>query len=323
MNFFKHPGLFEFILIGFFAGAYVLYLTRIIWIAIVLKTKFRGVFLKIPIRFAYFSLFIIALMAPSFGDFKKEIKAVGKDIYILVDLSQSMNTRDVQPSRLEKLKFELKNLVNTFHSDRIGLIVFSSDAFVQCPITYDHDVLMLFIEGLNTQLLHQGGTDFGPELQLATESHINSDKDGGNKSAKLVLLISDGEDFGDDTDDALDELQDQGIKLFTLGIGTQEGGKIPLPNGGIKFDEDGEPVISKLNSSDLKRLAANTGGKYYEINADRNDTKKLLQDISNIEGEVREMKTIDASANKYFYFLFAALVLVVFDILVTVHVIRL
>jgi Ca-activated chloride channel family protein len=263
----------------------------------------------------------MALMAPSFGDVKKEIKAVGKDIFICVDLSNSMNANDVQPTRLEKLKSELKNIVSSFQSDRIGLVIFSTDAFMQCPLTYDQSALFLFIETLSTKLVPQGGTDFGPPLELALKRLNDPSNSTGSQQAKFVILISDGEDFGDETPEVVEKIKDSGVKLYTLGIGTKLGGKIPVGNG-FKTDEDGKTVITTLNSDDLIGIASTTGGNYYEVSEGRNDVRKLITDMSKIEGEVRETKNIDSSSNKYFYFLFAALCLVVFDGLITLDVIK-
>ncbi|MFN0050147.1 MAG: vWA domain-containing protein [Cytophagales bacterium] len=322
MTFQKIPGLFEILLVAIAGLLYFFYIVRVSWIAIVLKTNFRAVFLKLFIRTIYFTLILIALMAPSFGDVKKEIQSIGKDIYFLVDLSSSMNVRDVQPSRLEKLKFELKKIADAFNSDRIGIIIFSSEAFVQCPLTFDQNALNLFIETLGTSLVPSAGTDFAPPLEMAIKRFVNStDEDNSNSKTRIVVLVSDGEDFGEETEALSDDLERAGIKLFTLGIGTAEGGKVPFENG-FKRDEDGKTVISKLNVKALKKLAAVTDGKYYEISDKRYDVLKLIADINKIEGELRDVKTVDASANKYFYFLFVAFCFIVLDALITIKTIR-
>lgn len=323
MTFQKIPGLFELILVGLAGLLYFLYIVRISWIAIILKTNFRAVFIKLILRSVYFVLIMVSLLAPSFGDVKKEIQSIGKDIYFLVDLSNSMNVKDVQPSRLEKVKYELKKIADAFNSDRIGLIIFSSEAFVQCPLTFDQNALNLFIETLSTSLVPSAGTDFAPPLETAIKRFKNSSDEGGSNSnnARIVVLVSDGEDFGEETEDLADDLDKNGIKLFTLGIGTEEGGKVPSETG-FKRDEDGKIVVSKLNAKALKKLASVTDGKYYEISDKRYDVNKLINDINKIEGVLRDVKTVDASANKYFYFLFAALILIVLDVLVTVKTIK-
>jgi Ca-activated chloride channel homolog len=322
MTFQKIPGLFEILLIGIAGLLYFLYIVRVSWVAIVLKTNFRAVFIKLIIRTIYFALILIALLAPSFGDVKKEIQSIGKDIYFLVDLSSSMNVRDVQPSRLEKLKFELKKIADAFNSDRIGIIIFSSESFVQCPLTFDQNALNLFIETLSTTLVPSAGTDFAPPLEMAIKRFKNAtDEKSANSKSRIVVLVSDGEDFGEETEGLADDLENAGIKLFTLGIGTEDGGKVPFESG-FKRDEDGKTVISKLNVKALKKLASVTDGKYYEISDKRYDVMKMIADINKIEGELRDVKTVDASANKYFYFLFIALVFICLDVLITIKTIR-
>ena len=126
---------FEFIIIGLFILAYLFYIMRVIKIGKALKTPVYGVFGKIALRSIYFALFVISLLGPSFGNSKREIKSIGKDIMIAIDLSQSMNAADVPPTRLAKVKYELSKIIEEFSSDRIGLIIFSSESFVQCPLT--------------------------------------------------------------------------------------------------------------------------------------------------------------------------------------------
>ncbi|MDX2195012.1 MAG: VWA domain-containing protein [Cytophagales bacterium] len=322
VSFQRWPNIFELILIGSIVFFYFIYIVRVSYLAIVLKTGFRSVFIKLFFRSIYLILIVISLMSPTFGDIKKEIKSIGKDIYVLIDLSNSMNARDVQPSRLEKVKFELKKIADAFASDRIGLIIFSSDAFVQCPLTYDMGAISLFIETLNSKLVPEAGTDFAPALQLVMKRFEKSDTKGQiEQKSKIVILFSDGEDFGEETQSLANELEDKGIKLFTVGIGTQDGAQIPTEYG-FKTDQNGKTVISKLNIDALKRLADITSGKYYEISNIKNEIPKLIKDISGIEGELREVKTIDATANKYFYFLFIALGFIILDVLITIKTIK-
>ena len=315
-------GAFELIVIGLFSLFYLLFLTRVIRITNKLGLPFRRVIIKSILRTLYFGLIVTAFLGPSFGETFREIKTVGKDIFICIDLSQSMNAVDIQPSRLTKVKFELKNIVKAFNSDRIGLIMFSSEAYLQCPLTYDNNALNLFIQTLSTEMVPNYGTDFGPPLEMAMEKLIDEDTILTRSKAKIVILLSDGEDFGDNTDNVAEELEEEGISLFTLGVGTQKGSKIPLRTG-FKKDRKGKEVVSKLNSSSLKELANNTDGEYFEINESKNDTQRLISAINKVEGELREAKKVDATQNRYFYFLVAALVLMIVDLLFNVKLIRL
>ncbi len=277
---------------------------------------------KAIIRSLYFILLIVALLGPSFVDTSREVKAIGKDIMVCVDLSESMNAQDIQPTRLEKVKFELKNLVEAFNSDRIGLIIFSSESFMQCPLTYDQGALNLFIETLGTNLVPNAGTDFGPPMEMAFEKLSSEESTSIEQKSKIIILISDGEDFGDNTLNNVSKIEESGIKLFTLGVGTESGSKIRT-NYGFKTDRNGREVVSKLNSRDLKELAIKTGGKYFEINESNNDIERLINAINSIEGELKDARVVDVSANKYFYFVALALILVSIDFLIGLKAIRL
>lgn len=280
------------------------------------------VFLKLGLRSLIFLLLITALLGPSFGESKREVKSVGKDIFILVDLSQSMNAPDIQPTRLEKLKFELKNLIEAFSSDRIGIIIFSSEAFMQAPLTFDQNALNLFVETLHTGLVPNAGTDFGPPLKMALEK-LNEEEETPltSQKSKIILLISDGEDFGEDTQDVATGVDELDIKLFTLGIGTERGSKIRTRNG-FKKDNDGNDVVTRLDPKSLKTLANQTDGQYFEINETNNDINRLINKINTIEGELRDSKQVDVSANRYYYFLIAALLLLLIDVTTNLKVIK-
>jgi Ca-activated chloride channel homolog len=311
----------ELILIILFLSFYAIYLLKLYRVSKRLSTSFGAAFIKLTIRALAFALLIIALIGPLFGAAKKEVKSVGKDIMICVDLSKSMDAFDIQPTRLEKIKFEMKRIVAAFNSDRVGIIIFSAEAFMQCPLTFDQNALNLFIETMNTSLVPGGGTDFAPPLRMA----LKKMKDDGNTVAqtksKVIILISDGEDFGEDTRAVASDIENDDIKLFTLGVGTEKGGNIYVSNG-LKTDRAGNKVTTKLNPKGLQELAARTGGTYFEVNDRKNDVARLINTISKIEGEFRDARLVDTSANKYYYFLGAALVLLILDVLINIKTIR-
>jgi Ca-activated chloride channel family protein len=209
-------------------------------------------------------------------------------------------------------------VVESFNSDRIGVIIFSSEAFMQCPLTYDQNALNLFIETMNSSLVPASGTDFAPPLRMALTKMENQEESGNQQKSKVIILISDGEDFGEESSDIAKDIEKKGIKLFTLGVGTEKGSQI-YSGRSYKTDRNGNAVVSKLNSSALKTLADKTGGQYFEINESRNDVSRLINTISNIEGEVRDARFVDVSANRYYYFLIGALILIVLDVLINVR----
>jgi Ca-activated chloride channel family protein len=319
---YRDVGLTEIIFMVTFVALYSLYVIRVVRIAKRLNTPFRNIFVKLFFRALYFALFLVAILGPSFGGSKKEVKSVGKDIMICVDLSKSMDAFDIQPSRLEKIKFEMKKVVEAFNSDRIGIIIFSSEAFMQCPLTYDQNALNLFVETMNTGLVPSSGTDFGPPLRMALKK---LDEDEGSTPAeaksKVIILISDGEDFGEETDDVTRDIDSKDIKLFTLGVGTEKGGNIYAGNS-LKTNRQGLIVVTKLNSGELQSLASKTGGQYFEINETKNDVSRLINTISKIEGELRDARYVDVTANKYYYFLGFASILFILDIMINIPTIK-
>ena len=321
MVWFRDFGWTETILVLIFLLFYSVYIIKIVRIGRSLNTPFSTIFIKLVLRSIMFALLIIAFLGPSYGDSKREIKSVGKDIMICVDLSKSMDAFDIQPTRLEKVKYEMRKVVEAFNSDRIGIIIFSSEAFMQCPLTFDQNALNLFIETMNSGLVPSSGTDFGPPLKMALSKITGQEGPSTQQKSKVIILISDGEDFGEETSEITKEIEDKDIKLFTLGVGTDKGSQI-YAGRGYKTDRQGNAVVTKLNSTSLRSLASKTGGQYFEINESRNDVSKLINTISHIEGELRDARFVDVTANRYFYFLLAALILLVLDVLINVKTVR-
>jgi Ca-activated chloride channel family protein len=193
---------------------------------------------------------------------------------------------------------------------------------MQCPLTYDQNALNLFIETMNSGLVPSSGTDFGPALRMAlTKLEDDDGAPSAQAKSKVIILISDGEDFGEDTGDVVREIQNKNIKLFTLGVGTEKGGNIYAGNN-LKTNQQGLIVVTKLNPKQLISLASKTGGQYFEINETKNDVSRLINTISKIEGELRDARFVDVTANKYFYFLALAALLFVLDILVNIPTVK-
>lgn len=322
MEWIKNIDYIEIILISLFTIFYFLYFIKFKKIDKSIPVNFNKILIKFFLRSTYFLLFILSILGPSFGESKKEIEIVGKDIMIAVDLSESMNANDIQPSRLEKIKFELKKIINEFYSDRIGIIMFSNDAFVQCPLTYDKNALNLFVETLNTGLVPKTGTDFGPPLKISLEKLKNDDSKPNTNKSKIILLISDGEDFGENTNQYINDIKNSSIKLFTLGIGTEKGINLISSNGKIKKDQNGNNVITKLNSVSLKKIASVSNGRYYEITNNKNEIKQLINQINSLEGNIKDSIELDISKNKYHYFLLLGIFLFVIDFLFTFKVLE-
>lgn len=277
-------------------------------------------FTKLILRTLYFILFCIAFAGPSIGVSTKEIQEEGKDILIAVDLSQSMNATDIGPSRLQRIKFELKNLTKSFPSDRIGLIIFSSEAFLQCPLTYDQSVLQLHLDGLNTGLVPNFGTDLNAPLRIAMD-RFKADESQEVKS-KSIILISDGENFGDELGVIGSELNELGIKVFSLGIGTDAGSSIPRGNGVVIDPKTKQPAKTVLERAPLQQIAAATDGQYFEISDQISEMGNLTSTLERLEGGVTGSRVVEASANKYFYFLLVGLALAILDMILPLKTIK-
>ena len=300
--------------LAIFLILYLVYLGRIFWIARRLDTTARSSILKFILRSFYFGLMILALLNPSFGEMKGTIKAQGKDIFILIDVSKSMDATDIQPSRIEKAKFEINRFVNKFSDDRIGLIIFSEDAQMLSPLTFDRKAIDYLVPKINTDMFYEGGTNFTPALELALKK---LSKTKSKAQSKAIILISDGENFGIVNKTIYSQIRQKGINFFAVGIGTSNG--ITLKEGnGFKKDADGNIVITKLEPALMKKIASETRGKYLEIKTVSNSFNDLINQVEEITSNLIDERQIDVIANKYFYFLIIALFLLGIDVFFTV-----
>ncbi len=298
---------------------YLIYFGRIFWIAKRLGTSAHSSILKFILRIIYFSLILLSLLNPSFGDIKGTSKAEGKDIFLLIDISKSMDATDIQPSRLEKAKFEINRFVNHFNKDRVGLIVFSEDASMLSPLTFDRNAINLLVPKINTNLLPEGGTNFTPALELALEK---LSKTKSKNQSKVIVLISDGENFGSENLTLISQIRQKDINFFAVGIGTANGITLRQENS-YKKDEGGNIVVTKLEASSLKKMTAKTKGKYLEISSISNSFNGLISDVEQVVSNLIDERQVDVIANKYFYFLIIALFLLIIDVFFTVRTFQL
>ncbi len=327
MLFFSEIALREYIFITLFFVFYLIYFIIARRKAKKVGKKLRYVILKPTLRFFYFSLIILALLGPVFGGEYEEVKVSGKDIFFAVDVSQSMDAKDIQPSRLEKTKISIKNTIDALAGYRMGLAVFSADAVLQCPLTTDRSLLFdIFVRSLNTQMLSSGGTNIAAALDLIAEKFKKQDElNALNKrrnSTKILILFTDGEDFGENYRKATRLLSDLGVRLFVVGVGTTEGGNMPTANGSLKKNSSGEVIVTHLNSTELRTIAREADGKYFEISTEINNMPQLISDIDNTKGSLQMNMEVFVSANKYFYFLWVAFAMLVLDVLVTIRTIK-
>jgi Ca-activated chloride channel family protein len=311
----------EFIFLLLFVVLYGGYLYRIKRLAHQFSQKANALWVKAILRSVYLVLLLVALLGPSFGAMTKEIRTNGKDVFLAVDLSPSMKATDVPPSRLEKVKLELQDFIANSNADRVGLIGFSSEAFVLSPLTYDQSALELFVQSLQTNLIPSDAAQLGPALTLALQKFKDSETSRELERSKIVVLFSDGETFGENLRPVLTELVNEGIRVYCLGIGTHAGGRIPEGRS-FKKDGDGNIVVTKLEPEALKDIATRTQGGYYEINQTISEMPRLLSAVNAVKSELRQTKVVEVAANKYLYPLLAALLLIAMDIFWTLQVLR-
>ena len=219
----------------------------------------KRLFKRSLVLFAVF-LMVLALGQPHFQKKEITVERKGVDIMILLDVSQSMLAKDIAPTRLDKAKLELETLVEKLGSDRIGIVAFAGDAFIQCPLTTDHNAVKLFIASVNPGLLPVPGTMIGRALQVGIRAFMDTEKE-----FKAMILLTDGEDQGSDPLAQAKAAKEAGIRVFAIGIGTPEGGTLPaeFDRGALKKDTRGNIVLSKLDEKLLKKIALETGGVYY------------------------------------------------------------
>lgn len=209
--------------------------------------------------------FALALAQPQCGEKAEVTKRRGIDVVVALDASKSMYARDVSPSRLDRAKLELTTLLDSLKGDRVGLVVFAGDAFIQCPLTSDYGAARLFLRAVDPEQMPQGGTNIGAALLLSRQVLENADR--GAKD-RVVVLLSDGEDLTGDITEGIESLKEFNAKVLAIGIGSDSGEPVPIINragdvAGYKKDENGVTVITRLDRAGLTRIANSTGGEFF------------------------------------------------------------
>ena len=209
--------------------------------------------------------FALGLAQPQCGERAEVTKRRGLDVVVALDASKSMYARDVVPSRLERARLELSSLLDLLKGDRVAIVAFAGDAFVQCPLTSDYAAAKMFLRAVDPEAMPQGGTNIGAALLLARQVLDNADR--GAKD-RVVVLLSDGEDLEGEITQGVDALKELGAKVLAVGIGSEQGEPIPILNKegavvGYRKDEEGRTIISRLDRAGLTRIAQATGGEFF------------------------------------------------------------
>ncbi|GAB3566575.1 hypothetical protein GCM10027578_15710 [Spirosoma luteolum] len=310
----------DFFFIGAFIALYGLYIFRTFWLARHLNTSAWGVIPKFFLRGWYFALLMIALMGPSFGDLERDLAATGHDVYLVVDVSRSMGAADVIPTRLERVKFDIQHLADTLRADRFGLILAASRSLVLSPLTTDHDAFNQLVRTIRPNSSAGGGTDLCAALELARQKFLTDSST--RQSARALVLFSDGENFSTCETATMARLRAAGLSLTTVGVGTEAGSSIREGTDFVR-DEGRQIVRSQLNRSFMQTLARDGRGQYIEVDRTGQYVNVLADWLRSQRGRTIDQNRIAVSANKYTYFLLAALGLIALDLLITFRTFRL
>ncbi|MDR2437514.1 MAG: VWA domain-containing protein [Endomicrobium sp.] len=264
---------------------------------------------------------IIALARPQFGEKEETVIKKSSEIVIALDVSKSMLAQDLEPNRLEKAKDTVLKIVEENLSEKIGVIVFAGTAMWQCPMTYDSQALKMFLQNVETGSLPMGGTQISNAIILASKA-VRSDL----STTKTMILISDGEDHDSKIKEALNEAKKVGLKIISVGIGTQAGAPVPIKNeNGVISDyvkdKSGKVVVSKINTSLLKSVASETSGIYFD-DSGKDISAELSKALKNLEKNKTEISERTGKIDRFQIFLFVALILLFIELLFPVKRVR-
>lgn len=239
---------------------------------------------------------VFGLARPQFGSKLKERERTGVEMMLVVDVSNSMLAQDFSPTRLERTKMAISRLLNDIDQDKVGLIVFAGDAYVQLPITSDYTTARTFISRLSPNMVTKQGTAIGAAIELAANSY-SSESEG----SRVMIIISDGENHEDDPLAAAQIAADRGITIYTIGIGTPEGSPI-LIDGDYLKDENGDMVVSKLDETMLQQIALMTEGSYIRATNQSIGLTEIVEKINETQ-KTKFTETVFEEYDEYFQYL--------------------
>jgi Ca-activated chloride channel family protein len=245
---------------------------------------------KLILKSVVLGFFVFALARPQSGESEKKVRSEGVEIMLLVDVSRSMMAEDTKPSRLQLAKKELSRLIDRLDGDKVGLIAFAGSAILLTPLTPDKPAVKMFLDSLSPDAVKTQGTDFKKALSETSSAFSRGGLESGESSVvtKVVVIASDGEDNEQGAIDAAGALSEKGIRIFTLGFGTEKGAPIPVRDErgnlrGYKKDKSGKEVVSKTKGTVLKNLAAEGKGSFHHVTFGGNAISSLHKEIKKLE----------------------------------------
>ena len=277
----------------------------------------RKWFLKGSLVVLAIGFIIVGLANPLMGTRLEDVKQEGVDLFIALDVSLSMKAEDVKPNRLEKAKYEIGNLVRRLSGDRIGLIVFSGQSYVQFPLTTDYSAANLFLDVVDVESVPDPGTAIGSAISLALKSF-----DWEAQTQKVLVIITDGENNEGDATALAEEAAKKGVLIYTIGMGSPTGVPIPLYDGNgrqtdFKRDRSGNIVLTKLDQATLEKIAANGNGKYYQASNAQDELDAIYKDINALQKREFGTKQFTDFEDQFQYFLGAAFLLLLCEVIIS------
>ncbi|MBR4687999.1 MAG: VWA domain-containing protein [Bacteroidales bacterium] len=257
-----------------------------------------------------FAFFVIGLARPQIGAKLSEHKSHGAEIVICLDVSNSMLAEDYSPNRLDRAKLAISRLADKLKDDRIGLIVFAGSSFVQLPVTTDYVSAKMFLGSIDTESVPVQGTAMGDAIITGIRSFSAQ-----SEKSRVIIVISDGENHEDDPVAAAKEAAENGIRVYTVGVGSSEGQPIPV-DGGLLKDKDGEIVVTKLDEDMLRQVAKAGNGAYVHAGNDEFGLNPIIDDIRRMEDEEFGSVVFEEYDEQYMYFFGIALALLVIEMLI-------
>lgn len=257
-----------------------------------------------------FMFFVIGLSRPLIGAKLSERETRGAEVVICLDVSNSMLAQDYSPDRLSRAKLAISRLVDRLDGDRIGLVIFAGSSFVQLPITTDYVSAKMFLSSIDTRSIPVQGTAMGDAIMTAAKSFSAQ-----SEKSRAIIVITDGENHEDDAVEAAKTVAETGIRIFTIGVGSLSGQPIPV-DGELLKDSDGEIVVSRLDESTLKEVAAAGGGAYVHAGNEEFGLNPIIEEIGRMEDERFNSIVFEEYDELYMYFFAIALVFFVIEMLI-------
>lgn len=267
--------------------------------------------LKISLLAAAWFFFVIGLARPQLGARLKEHQSQGVEVMIALDVSNSMLAEDYSPNRLERSKLAISRLVDKLQGDRIGLVVFAGEAFVQLPITADYVSAKVFLKSIDTESVPIQGTALSEALMASARSFSTQ-----SERSRAIILITDGEDHEGEAIEAARAIAEQGIRIYCIGVGSPQGKPIPK-NGSLLKDASGEIVVTRLNEEILQEIAGAGNGKYVRAGAAEFGLNPIIDDIRTLDKEQFNSVVFEDFDEQFMYFFAIALFFLILELLVS------